>query len=961
MKKTKKAVLAAAACLAVLTAAFGLAACDKGNGGTGGGHNWSSDWTYDSENVSLGHWHVCNDDGCTEVSGTSGHTWTDDDWAADADNPGNDKRECPDCHATETRPTPHTHAYTEWTIAEDDLPTDETEGTAKRVCKGSAGACEGAVLEYILPVLDSSDYTVETLSELTCLTDGIVKYTLVTDDPDDEDITFEIVTESTGEEHDWNEDYEIYQPASCTKDGVEGYLCSHCGKIKEGSERTITHTGHVWDEEPTVDVEPTCESQGVKSIHCKNCAEYKDLETINPLGHEWGDIETFEATCEEDGMTFKSCNNDSSHIQIVDSAETAPATGHEWGEWELGKAPTADSSGYLYRRCTHDKTHIETLPLATLTAANTSFYEVDDSNAATCTSEGSVKYTLTHINYYDPDTKTTEKKLPSEIEKLAGSKFAEEGALVFTVESGVTPHNYVWEVGDTNASAMCKDCEKTTEVSYDKKIAAEKTVANAIKSENYKLEPGSRYYLNDGGVSNTNGAYLWLSVAEAGQYTFNFTTIAGSTYINNLTVVKTASIGTTGTKIIGTSATTFAGVKAKTVGGDDVSQLTFTKSEGSEATFIFLQFMLNKVKVNNVAVKSQIVISVEYSATVTGGDTEEPEPVEISTELKKGDCTVKLDAANVVPEANTEGWVFVNTDSDAYYPLSIAKDSGLTVYIKESGEWVKFLSEDEALSRSFRSWRFEEVEFYFSGAAGTYTVNIGNALTTPRGELTLGINKVMLKSDDNIATNNEFGSTGVAYKFTAPKAGKYMLSIDSSSFGVVQLPSNGTAHQDRTALSKSDNKFVYYFDAEKYQDFTFYMNLPYNYKFTEKSGVALPAIFVLNVSEASFDEITAGEPKDISLNYGNSSAFVSITVETPDTYVLKLDVSKCGPAIGRNVYNIYVNDVKAGDLQYQEGFENGIWTIEIELSAGENVVEIKNGMLQNNAVPSFPLTIEAKA
>ena len=131
MTKTKKAVLAALACSAVLAGAVGLAACGGGDGHT---CEWETEWTYNAENLELGHWHKCKDSSCKKVNGTEAHHWGE--WTADTANEGHDKRECPDCHAVDSRvtPEPHVHSWGLWEVADEDQPTEEHGGKATRTC-----------------------------------------------------------------------------------------------------------------------------------------------------------------------------------------------------------------------------------------------------------------------------------------------------------------------------------------------------------------------------------------------------------------------------------------------------------------------------------------------------------------------------------------------------------------------------------------------------------------------------------------------------------------------------------------------------------------------------------------------------------------------------------------------------------------------------------------------------------
>lgn len=210
MTKKKKALLAAVACSAVLAGAIGLAACT----GKGGGHTceWETDWTYDAQNLELGHWHKCTDSSCNKVNGTTGHTWTDNDWVEDTENAGHDKRECPDCHATESRvtPVPHDHDWGNWEIAtEDDNPTTERGGKATRTCYGE-GECDATaeLKELPLPKIEGDVYTVIDSYDATCSVDGQTIYTYTVGEGDDEETIYIYVTTPADESlHNWSTDW----------------------------------------------------------------------------------------------------------------------------------------------------------------------------------------------------------------------------------------------------------------------------------------------------------------------------------------------------------------------------------------------------------------------------------------------------------------------------------------------------------------------------------------------------------------------------------------------------------------------------------------------------------------------------------------------------------------------------------------------------------------------------------
>ncbi|MEI3502666.1 MAG: hypothetical protein V8Q42_03035 [Anaerovoracaceae bacterium] len=52
----------------------------------------------------------------------------------------------------------------------------------------------------------------------------------------------------------------------------------------------ISATGHKWNIEATIDKKPTCTENGSRSIHCSVCDSVKDgsAESIPATGHEFG-------------------------------------------------------------------------------------------------------------------------------------------------------------------------------------------------------------------------------------------------------------------------------------------------------------------------------------------------------------------------------------------------------------------------------------------------------------------------------------------------------------------------------------------------------------------------------------------------------------------------------------------------------------------------------------------------
>ena len=228
------------------------------------------------------------------------------------------------------------------------------------------------------------------------------------------------------------EDKYLKQAATCTDAAVYYKSCANCG---EGS---ITDTfvygeelGHDWGEPvwnwsddgkaatatftcendsehvetPTVTVTPevktpaTCTEKGTTIYTAEvnfDGNDYictKDVEDIDPLGHDMQKTDRVEPTCTTDGKeAYYTCDNCKKHFSdaegqnIIEDLEqygVLEATGHDWGEpvWNWsddGKAATATFT------CNRDSNHTET-PTVTVTP--------EVKTPATCTEKGTTTYT----------------------------------------------------------------------------------------------------------------------------------------------------------------------------------------------------------------------------------------------------------------------------------------------------------------------------------------------------------------------------------------------------------------------------------------------------------------------------------------------------------------------------------------------------------------------------------------
>ena len=146
-----------------------------------------------------------------------------------------------------------------------------------------------------------------------------------------------------------------------------GYVCEHTGGLASCTEQAICQTcgeaygelaSHDWEDDFTIDQPATCTEDGVKSIHCKNCTATKDSEVIQALDHSLEKIEKEEATCTEGGYEgYWSCTNcqklfaDEGGTTEILSPVEIPAYGHDLEKAEKKEATCTEGGYESYWKC----------------------------------------------------------------------------------------------------------------------------------------------------------------------------------------------------------------------------------------------------------------------------------------------------------------------------------------------------------------------------------------------------------------------------------------------------------------------------------------------------------------------------------------------------------------------------------------------------------------------------------
>lgn len=166
----------------------------------------------------------------------------------------------------------------------------------------------------------------------------------------EEAVTVRLKMRAEGEiacEHIWDTGVVTKDP-TCVDPGVKTYTCTICQEIRT---EEIPATGHQWKEEWTVDLAPTCTEEGKQSHHCTVCDAVNEetVQILEALGHTYLEEEDqiqIQPSCTTAGSMIRKCSRCRDEITVE-----IPATGHQWGEWEVTEAASCTQDGVKARTC----------------------------------------------------------------------------------------------------------------------------------------------------------------------------------------------------------------------------------------------------------------------------------------------------------------------------------------------------------------------------------------------------------------------------------------------------------------------------------------------------------------------------------------------------------------------------------------------------------------------------------
>ena len=571
--------------------------------------------------------------------------------------------------ACQNEDTPHDHSWSEWTVADENKPTEQAGGKATRTCSADGCDATDSEKERDLPPLTSTDYT-KTEDTATCVAGGSVTYTY---NHNGVNVSFEVATSKKTE-----------------------------------------HTWGVWTVEEAN--KPTTEAGGKATRTCTvtGCTVAADEYALPALDSEDYQKTEDTATCVAGGTVTYTYNKN--NVSVSFTVNTPQKSQHTWGAWTVEEAnkPTTEAGGKATRTCT--VTGCTEVDEHTLPALNETDYE-KSADTATCIAAGTVTYTyeidgesleITVATPVNPDAHGALTHHEAEFIScelggnreywecpLCEKKFdAEEGGNELTDVTTPAGHNYVITVNsDGTATEACANegCTTGTTKTYkyfeDSTMSTEKAQPVLLALDEYYIE------------NNTSGIkYFKLDLTEAAIYKFDFEHLVSTSnaFIAIVNVVNKAGTSTQVTTTRGTVSSGYANIVSHSrVQGNNNQSASFTfDSTNYVGGHLILQLSMQK--------QPKIKMSVSKG----------------KAPLKYGDNTVNITEANAM---FIDTYEFIPAETKSY---SMTVPEGVEVLMNNNDFIV---GEDRTVN--FDGVEGEKIVFAFkNGAAGNVTVTIGDAV-----------------------------------------------------------------------------------------------------------------------------------------------------------------------------------------------------------------------------------------
>lgn len=430
------------------------------------GHSLSTT-TVDATCVSTGYKETtCSNEGCDYgkleiIPATGEHSYGEYKTVTTANciSDGVSERECSVCHKVETKITPKLteHTFSDWeTLAEETCYTDRIE---QRVCE-ICGATETRTIDGTAHHTWADGVYTEDIPA-TCTTDGSESIHCTVCGASDEGTSKAITklghdyTNARTEVHERDCLNGKYTKTFCTRTGCDHYEIEYApGEEGKGY-------GHNFSGEENVVKEATCTEDGEKTVKCLNC-DATETQVIPKTGHNYLPGKEVAPTCTESGYTLMVCQNNNSHT-YKQYDETKPAKGHTWSAWVVTKDSTNTEAGEMERVCTVCREAKET---AVIPAGGHSFVGAvpEVVEAATCKTNGSVRYTCTAHENCGVSIVVDSEKLPHDLATDVVSATCTEDGYIKTycknckevfVNVTLTKKGHSWNAWTTKLEPTC--------------------------------------------------------------------------------------------------------------------------------------------------------------------------------------------------------------------------------------------------------------------------------------------------------------------------------------------------------------------------------------------------------------------------------------------------------------------------------------------------------------------------
>lgn len=288
------------------------------------GHAYGTAYTYEDE---TGHWQIC--------ANNSAHTT-----AKQAHDENGTDGACSKCGYTAPA---HKHDWSEWTITDENKPTEETTGKATRTCNNADCDAEVSDKECVLPALTSNDYSL-TNNTATCEEAGTATYTY---NENGVTVSFTAATDATG--HDWNE-WTLSEDNKPTADeaGKLTRTCKNAGCTADESDKEYELPALMSEYYSLTNNTAVCEDDGTATYtYDKDGVTFSFTAATPAPGHSKTIIAGKAATCYEDGLTdgevCSICRTESKKQTVI------PTNGHKF---DSTYAPVLDETNKtVSQRC----------------------------------------------------------------------------------------------------------------------------------------------------------------------------------------------------------------------------------------------------------------------------------------------------------------------------------------------------------------------------------------------------------------------------------------------------------------------------------------------------------------------------------------------------------------------------------------------------------------------------------